>query len=327
VKRLAAAAAALLAPACAHEPWAPTCEAIRAGDAAWAYEAVGAWETTRREILSLPPMAQAPTVVLFDEACVFTARVGGEWDGTWGGQPHGGEVTLPDGGSVPVQVASFAAPFDDNRQVYLAMALLSVWQAAGVESGLTLETLMTAVLVHEMTHTEQFAAYNPLIDGLIARWDLGADITDDAVQDRFGAAPEVSASIDRERDLLFAAAFAPSDEEARALAREALALIEARNAAHHVGADAKYAEIEDVFLSLEGSAQWAAFAWLTDERGAGYTAEEALPLFRRGGKKWSQDEGLAIFLVVDRLVPGWIDRAFAAEDPATAMTLLREAAR
>jgi hypothetical protein len=52
----------------------------------------------------------------------------------------------------------------------------------------------------------------------------------------------------------------------------------------------------------------------------------ALPNFRRGGKQWSQDEGLAIFLAVDRLVSGWTVRTFTAQ-PATALQLLAEAAR
>jgi len=46
---------------------------------------------------------------------------------------------------------------------------------------------------------------------------------------------------------------------------------------------------------------------------------------RRGGRQWSQDQGMVIFLLIDRLLPNWQDRAFAAE-PATAMEFLALAA-
>jgi hypothetical protein len=35
---------------------------------------------------------------------------------------------------------------------------------------------------------------------------------------------------------------------------------------------------------------------------------------RRGGRQWSQDQGLALLLVVDRLLPGWQQRAFRDPD-------------
>jgi len=76
---------------------------------------------------------------------------------------------------------------------------------------------------------------------------------------------------------------------------------------------------------MEGVAEWAGYSRLIHPQGLGIAPEVALPGMRRGGRQWSQDEGLAIFLVVDRLVPDWQARAFAAE-PATAMELLALAA-
>lgn len=93
-----------------------------------------------------------------------------------------------------------------------------------------------------------------------------------------------------------------------------------------VGDDEKLAELEDIFLTMEGVAQWAAFKWLIHPAGGGFAFETALPHFRRGGRQWSQDEGLALYLVIDRLVPGWTRRSFA-DPPVTALRLLAEAAR
>ena len=135
------------------------------------------------------------------------------------------------------------------------------------------------------------------------------------------------AGIEAERDLLFRAATAATDAEAKARAREAQARIAARRAKWFTGRDAMFADAEDTFLSLEGSGQWIAYAWLAKHPlGAEIAPDEALKRFRRGGRKWSQDEGLALFLVIDRLVPGWQARLFA-DEPTTALQLLAEATK
>jgi hypothetical protein len=53
-----------------------------------------------------------------------------------------------------------------------------------------------------------------------------------------------------------------------------------------------------------------------------FAVTAALPGMRRGGRHWSQDEGLAIFLLIDRLVPGWQARVFDPAGLARARTLL-----
>jgi hypothetical protein len=294
--------------------------AMSAEDAAWREGAFAAWDLTLERVIGAEADGPSPVYVFYDARCVFTGA-----DGRWRAEAHRGEATLPDGGSIPPQVASFAAPFGPDRRVYLAMALPSVWRADGVESALGLESLMTAVFVHEMTHTLQFGAYDPIIDEMSARWGLGEDFTDDAFQDRFRGSPQIAAAIQAESTLLFAAAFTDDDAEARDLARQALASMQARRARLDGGPEAGYLEVEDVFLSLEGSAQWAAFRWLTMSEGGGHDARHALPLFRRGGRLWSQDEGLALYLAVDRLLPGWTESAFATTEPRSALRLLADA--
>ena len=103
-------------------------------------------------------------------------------------------------------------------------------------------------------------------------------------------------------------------------------MMRARRARWFTGADAMYADLDDIFLTMEGIAQWAGYAWLVDPKGGGLSPAAALPGMRRGGRQWSQDEGLAILLVVDRLSPGWPTRAFAPE-PAMALGLLSAAVR
>ena len=103
----------------------------------------------------------------------------------------------------------------------------------------------------------------------------------------------------------------------------ALEAIDQRRHRFFAGETAEFAEIEDVFLTMEGVANWAAFKAALDQ---GLPRPEALKLIRRGGKYWSQDIGLALFLVIDDMLPSWQKRAFAPRN-ATAYELLRDAVK
>ena len=75
-----------------------------------------------------------------------------------------------------------------------------------------------------------------------------------------------------------------------------------RRAKYFVGADAVYADLEDLFLNMEGVANWAGYRLASRESAS---LPDAVAFMRRGGKHWSQDEGLALFLVIDAAVPAW----------------------
>ena len=305
-----------------HRSGAAPCR-MSSGDAEWSDGTLAAWELARSSILNVEPTREQPVTIFFDATCSFQREGGNQQQGA----PHNGAVVLPDGNRLPPRVASFAAPYDRDRRAFVAMALPTIWAADRVESAFGLETLMTAVLVHELTHTRQFYHFAPRLAEATARYQLPDDLDDDAVQTRFDAVGEFASQIDAERDLLFAAAASSDDSRARDLTREAKMRIDARRAAHFVGNDVKYAELEELFLTMEGVAQWVSYRWLTHPRGGARPDDTAtLRLFRRGGRRWSQDEGLALFLVIDRLVPDWRQRAFA-DSPAGASHLLAMAAQ
>ena len=308
---------ALTAACAGAPPETPDC-ALTSIEQAWIERSLSAWRLVRTERLRVDDEATSPSMVFFNERCAFEGAGGPPWRGL----AHGGAVTLPDGKTIPPQVAAFAAPAADRSRVFFAMAVPSIWQAASVQSELGLETMLTAVLVHEMTHTRQFAAYTPRLDAHERR--LGSELSDDVVQDRFRGDAAFVTAYETERDLLFRAAAAPDDADARALAARARARMRARSARFFTGEHASLSELEDIFLTMEGLAQWAGYSWLIHPHGAAIAPDAALRGMRRGGRQWSQDEGLAIFLVVDRLVPDWQARAFETT-PATASDLLDRA--
>jgi hypothetical protein len=295
---------------------------MSASDEAWLNGALHAWDVVRAEDLKLTPV-EPPTIVTFDGACQYIAPPSRPL--SWTATAYDKVVSLPDGKQLPAGVVSFAASIGQTSRGFFVMSLPSVWKAGGVTSTLGLETLMQGVLVHEIMHTRQFYFVNPRLAELTRLYHLPDDISDDSLQDHFAGNSAYVQAYQAERDLLFAAAAAPDEARARALARQALTLMRSRRARWFVGDEAKWLPLDDIFLTMEGLGQWAGLRSIV--AGQGRTLDDAATLteWRRGGRYWTQDEGLALFLTIDRLYPGWQRAAFASR-PALAQALLATAA-
>jgi hypothetical protein len=280
----------------------------------WITRWLAAWELTSRDILKLPD-APAPNIVFYDSACVYTTSgvsAGGappvEGPKLLGAKPpwraiaHGDSLTLPDGSHVPVQLMSFTA-VDKKSGPYFVMAAPSYWVLKGVVAAN--DSGPTGVFLHEFAHTRQVGGMRHTIGPIDSTWKYPEELDDDAVQKHFGKDSVYVAAYLAERDLLYRAAAAATPEEARKLAKEALAMIERRHARWFTGEMAEFAILDDTFLSMEGAGQWVAAAWLSHPRGGGMTRDAAVAKMLGKRKWWVQDEGLALFLVVDRLLPGW----------------------
>jgi hypothetical protein len=275
----------------------------------WTQRALHDWQRVNRHALKIANPVP-PVIVLFDAACSYELKPvpadatgdivsSGAFRYRVSGTPHRGTLVLADGQRVPARLTSFAMPMPDGSMTFV-MALPPIWEAQA--KGNDRLRLATAVFMHEFTHT-QSAAFGRKVDAL-AKKGLPADSDDDVVQTRFASRPGFAAAFKREQDLLWEAAAAPTIKDARALTRRALRVIDSRRARYFKGKDAVYAEAEDLFLTLEGTGQYALYRWLTDPKGGAMDKTDALAFARRDGKHWSQDEGLAIYLVLDRL---WVD--------------------
>jgi hypothetical protein len=153
---------------------------------------------------------------------------------------------------------------------------------------------------------------------------MADDFNDDSLQKHFQTDPAYVAVIEKETNLLFGAAEEPDPVKAKALAQQALSLMEARQKRWFVGSEAMWKPYDDLFLTLEGFGQWNGYAWLSDPKGGAMTPAAAETKMRGSRKWWSQEEGLGLFLVIDRFVPNWASQAFAAK-PALGVDLLRQA--
>lgn len=282
----------------------------------WTAGALEAWDRLDRERLHTPQPV-TPRLVLFDQDCVFTLTADANGGFSAGGrtyavtgQAHGGTVSLPGGGEVPARKLSFAFPTDDGGMNFV-MALPAIWRADTAEAR-DPGRLAMVVFMHEFAHTQQGEGLGRRIDDLVAR-GLPPEIDDDIVQTRFRDQADYVAAFEAERDLFHAAATAPDVAEARRLLARAAEMMAARRARWLSGDEVLLATADDVFLTLEGSGNWAAWAWLVDPLGGALTPEAATAFVRGGRRFWSQDEGLGVMLALDRLTPDWPARAFGPD--------------
>ena len=298
--------------------------AMPAADRAWVDDVLAQWEAVSANALRLTS-ARVPWIVVFDASCVWHLNAEPAVLGARPAQSaHGGRVWLPDGKEIPPQITSFSGSAGADDRPYLVMALPAVWkQDPRNAADPTFDRLLRGVFVHEMTHTRQTSGIGRRIAALEQRSGLPAGFNDDIVQQRFAEREGFRASYERERDLLYEAAAARDPARRRQLAAAALAAMRERRGRYFTGADAVYADIEDLFLGMEGVASWAAYRAAIGE---GLNEAEAVAFIRRGGRFWSQDEGLALFLVFDVLLPDWRARMFGETLPSVADTL-EEAAR
>jgi hypothetical protein len=295
---------------------APTC-IMSTAEKAWVDGALAASDYVMEQRLKLPHQAR-PTIILFNEKCRFEKAAGKTG---WAGEPHSGKIRLGKD-SIPVGVVAMEDTNAATGEEYFVMALPSIWDSAHVIS--LGDQGLTAVFLHEFSHTRQGAALKPLFDEAEAKYHPPDYFTDDSLQARFKDDPAYVAVYEKESDLLYRAAAEPDDAKARALAAQALALMEARQKRWFTGADEMWKTYDDLFLSMEGLGQWDAYAWLSDPRGGGMTTDAAREKMRGKRRWWSQEEGLGLFLVIDRFVPGWARLAFGSP-PALGIDLLRKA--
>jgi len=276
---------------------------MSAPDLAFVESAKKTWEAVRADALRLAP-APPPLFIFFDETCVWR-------DGA--GQKHSGTIAIPGGGETPARVLSFAG--SDQGRAFLVMALPSVWRTeARHRDNPRLDLLLRCVFVHEMTHTRQTQAFTERLDEIEAKYKI--EIDDDIVQTRFAEREGFRSAYEAERDLLFATARKADG----VLAKHAVRMAKDRRARFFTNDDAVYAELEEIFLGMEGVAQWAAVRAAMRE---GLAPADAIAFIRRDGKRWSQDEGLALFLAIDALLPRWQKRVFGV-NPAPVWRLLEE---
>jgi hypothetical protein len=222
---------------------------------------------------------------------------------------------------------SFAAPAGKGKSFFV-MAAPSFWQKTGVYSKeLGPEKLLTGVFLHEFSHTRQFKGFGSRIDSIERNYQFkDIKMSDDIVQDYFKKDTAYLKIFHAEVDKFYEAAFAEGKRETKRLTLEAIALLESRQARFFTEDKKVLGELDNIFLSMEGVGQFVAVSWLNHPKGGNVPFDIAVKGFRRNRTQWSQEEGLAMFLILNKLTtPDWANDMFG-EKPEYIVDLLKEAA-
>lgn len=300
---------------------------------------LNAWELVASEVFDLPE-SPAPYMLFYDSVYVYTNSPvsapegipveGPSFFGTelsWRKTEHEGMIKLPDGNAVPVQLMSFAGPMPgDSIESFFVMAAPAFWATAGVQSDdVPLADLITGVFLHEFSHTRQMNGIGRIVTEYEMSDAFAFPVSDDMIQEYLEADTACSHLFRAETEAFYNAAFADNEAEARSEAARGLAILKQRQIACLLPEKESLVDLDNVFLSMEGTGQFAMMAWLAHPEGGGVDQETAVQAARRNKNWWSQEEGLALFMALDRLTDiRWGEDMFS-ENPADAVTLLEKA--
>ncbi|HVI44480.1 MAG TPA: hypothetical protein VM802_06410 [Chitinophaga sp.] len=273
-----------------------------------------AWKLVYNSIYALDSMRPVD-LVFFDDAYVYTTSAITAGNGVpvkgptlmhlplqWRKAPHDGKLTLPDSSVTPVRLMSFAAELPDaGHRSFFVMPLPSFWRKEGVESKeLGLDNLLTGVFLHEFSHSQQMQNFGKKISAYEKESDFGIEFNDDIVQHIFKKDSLYLQQFNKELHHFYSSVQGSSLEKAEV--REGLKTMNNRQQQYFTGKYQHVGEIDNFFLTMEGLGQYSMYLWMTSSKGGNIARDLAIKGIRRGGKWWSQDEGLALFLILDRLV-------------------------
>lgn len=214
---------------------------------------------------------------------------------------HNDSIVLPDKSVVPVNLMSFAAEIpNESNKSFFVMPLPSFWEKSGVISKeLGLENLITGIFIHEFSHSQQMQNFGKQITKYEKKNNFSVQFNDDIVQSIFSKNKVYSKYYKKEVEFFFEATKGKIFNKKSVI--NGLKLMEQRQKKYFKEEYINLIQIDNFFLTMEGLGQYSMFLWLTHTKGGNIKREIAIDGVRRGGKWWSQDEGFALFLILDKL--------------------------
>lgn len=294
-----------------------------------------AWKLVSKEIYTIKKVRPVE-FVFFDDKYVYstsavTVKNGRPVTGNnlmnlkfqWKKQLHNDSLTLPDKSVIPINLMSFAAEIPSEGKSFFVMPLPVFWQQAGVLSKeLGLENLITGVFIHEFSHSQQMQNFGNKMTAFEKENNYGIEFSDDIVQNIFAKDTAYLKFYKKEIDFFYD--LTKNNALEKNSVKEGLSLMKQRQNKYFKGKYQHLTEIDNFFLTMEGLGQYSMFLWLKHPKGGNINREVAIEGVRRGGKWWSQDEGFALFLILDKLTmpKNWARDMFG--DKTESVTILIE---
>lgn len=322
---------------CGNDKKEKTIEETAVNEITWLYEWLTAWELISNDVFRLeetPP----PEMLFFDDKYVYTnsrtsAPKGEKIDGpklygkeiVWLKQSHNDTITIPDGKRVPIQIMTFAAPSEkEGVGSFFVMAAPLFWKNAGIESEeVGLKDMITGVFLHEFAHTRQMDGIGAKITEYEKNYQFDFPVSDDIVQDYFSKDSSYVQNFREEIASIYFLSGKPCDEINSAEIKDILQVIATRQEKYLKPKNEVLAEMDRIFLTMEGIGQFAMLSWLTHPNGGAYPDETAMKATRRGMNWWSQEEGLGLVLLYKKISqnPDW--KSMFSKNPPDIIKLIQ----
>jgi hypothetical protein len=319
----------------------PGCQLPEAGRH-WLQEALEGWSKIRHRALGLAS-GPLPWLVLFDERCVWhlspdpstrseMARTSAPL--SIDGEPvpafsasHTGQIVLPNGRHMAARATASTSVYGAGSATFSVVSMPGLWERDPRHVGRArIGEFFQGLLIHELTHSTQLVGVIDRVAALRKANAMPATVDDDIVQRRFGLVPGFRTAIEAERNVFYRAVATSDQAKRREWAEQGLSMVRKRRSRFYTNESQSFRDLEDIFFAMEGSAQWAAYRWARLQAGPEVSDEAVIRFVRDDRKFWSQDEGLALYLLIDAFVPGWQKRTFG-NTIASPFVLLEEAIR
>ena len=222
---------------------------------------------------------------------------------------------LPSGARLGSDALAFTALAKDGEPFFV-MALPSVWRKDPRSMpDENLEEFAAGVLAHEIAHTLHMRSIWSAVEDVARRRPMPNEIDDDYLQTAvFGEDADYVAAYEREIALYRRALEEADASAARELARQALDVSDQRRGALLPGRE-RLLRRGRADLSQHGRCR------LVGGLHGGRHGGDPMAF---SGRFWSQQEGLLLFLLLDRFEPAWKARVFDSPPP-NPFEMLRQA--
>jgi hypothetical protein len=271
-----------------------------------------AWELISTDVYGLDTL-EPVDFLFFDETNMYTTSKEAGKGGisvngpaffgrecTWLKRKQHGKISLPDGQEIPIGLLSFAMPLPSGEAHSLfIMPLPAYWKMQGIESKeLGIDHLLTGVFLHEFSHSQQMQFFGKRMSEFEAIYTDTLEFTDNLIQEYFEHDTGYTNLFRKEISSFYFAATSQNKKALQANTHHALQALQKRQAKYFTGPKQSLIDIDNFFLTMEGVGQYSMYAWLIHSKGANIKKDLALRGVRRGGRYWSQDEGLGIMLLL-----------------------------
>lgn len=294
-----------------------------------------AWDLIYRDVYKLNKI-KAVEFVFFDNEYVYSTSNVTINDGTavegpsllnlnlnWRKDVHDGYILLPDKTKMPIGIMAFASLLpNENDRSFIVMPLPSFWKGSDVNSNtLGLSNLLTGIFIHEFSHTQLMQSFGEQLSLLEKSMNVNMPFDDNLIQHIFQKDSDYVKVYNQEVDILFY--IIKQEVFNKELFNRSRVLMNQRHKTYFKAHYRELQKVEDFFITMEGFGQYSMYLWLIHPKGGNYNRQVAIEGVIKNKKWWSQEEGFAMFLVMDKVSKSkkWTKKMFSQKS-ATITSIL-----